>query len=311
MSESGSRRRLWVVGALAAVLAAGSPAFAQGGAHGGGSGGGHFGGGGHASGGHYAGGGHVGAGAAHLGGSRFTGVRAGGSYGYSPRGGYAPRVGYAPRANFSPRATYGAAGGHVGVSGRVGAAGRGNFVAAGGGRFAGRPGVAYSGYGRPGYRPGFRGGYGRFWGGGYWHGAFWPRVSYGWGFPLFLGVLPAVYATYYWGGIPYYYANDVYYTWDAGQNGYVVTDPPPVEGTAPADDNGNAAQPGGSSDVYAYPQNNQSDEQQSNDRYECHDWARSQTGFDPTHVSGSTSGNAGDYRRAMVACLSARGYSAQ
>ena len=228
-------------------------------------------------------------------------------------------MGYAPRANFTPHASYSA------VSSHIGAGGRGNYVAGRGGHYVSRPGVAYSGagrpgygrpgyagagYGRPGYRPGFHGGYGRFWGGGYWHGTFWPRVSYGWGFPLFLPLLPAIYATYYWGGVPYYYANDVYYTWDAGQNGYTVTDPPPVEGTAPADDSGGEAQPAGTADVYAYPQNNQSDEQQSNDRYECHNWARSQTGFDPTHVSAG-SGNAGDYRRAMVACLSARGYSAQ
>ena len=180
----------------------------------------------------------------------------------------------------------------------------------------GQPGIGRPGYyGRPGPgygRPGFtHGGYGRFWGGGYWHGSFWPRVSYGWGFPLFLPILPAIYATYYWGGVPYYYANDVYYTWNQDQDGYVVTDPPPVEGTAPADSGGDSSGSAATSDVYAYPQNNQTEEQQSNDRYECHNWARAQTGFDPTHVSGSQTGNAADYQRAMIACLSGRGYSAK
>jgi hypothetical protein len=46
--------------------------------------------------------------------------------------------------------------------------------------------------------------------------------GYGW----FLPILPAFYATYWFGGIPYYYANDAYYTWSPDYNGYVQTDPP-------------------------------------------------------------------------------------
>lgn len=34
--------------------------------------------------------------------------------------------------------------------------------------------------------------------------------------------------------------------------------------------------------VFAYPSAGQTQEQQSKDRYECHQWAVSQTGFDPT-----------------------------
>jgi len=37
--------------------------------------------------------------------------------------------------------------------------------------------------------------------------------------------------------------------------------------------------PGGFS---IYPKNGQSQEQQSADRYECHSWAKAQTGYDPT-----------------------------
>ena len=36
------------------------------------------------------------------------------------------------------------------------------------------------------------------------------------------------------------------------------------------------------SQVYAYPNAGQSEEQQSRDRFECHQWSVSQTGFDPT-----------------------------
>jgi hypothetical protein len=39
------------------------------------------------------------------------------------------------------------------------------------------------------------------------------------------------------------------------------------------------AQQGG---AFAYPNAGQSEQQQSKDRYECHQWAVSQTGFDPT-----------------------------
>jgi hypothetical protein len=128
-----------------------------------------------------------------------------------------------------------------------------------------------------------------------------------------------VYATYYWAGVPYYYANNVYYTWNPGYSGYVVTDPPPAEAasdssSAPADGTYDSAEPGsapaGSNDVYAYPKNGQSDEQQATDRYECHKWAVAQSGFDPTRGS-NTSGNAGDYGRAMAACLDGRGYSSK
>jgi hypothetical protein len=128
-----------------------------------------------------------------------------------------------------------------------------------------------------------------------------------------------VYATYWWGGIPYYYTNNVYYTWNAGYSGYVVTDPPPADaedGSASSDGNYDSAEPGssndnnGSAEVYAYPKSGQTDEQQATDRYECHKWAVAQSGFDPTRGS-QASGNTADYRRAMAACLDGRGYSAK
>jgi len=124
--------------------------------------------------------------------------------------------------------------------------------------------------------------------------------------------------------MPYYYSNNVYYTWNSGYNGYVVTDPPPADGEESASSDGSgsydSAEPGpsggsgsgsaGSAEVYAYPKSGQSDEQQATDRYECHKWAVAQSGFDPTHTS-QASGNSADYRRAMTACLDGRGYSAK
>ncbi len=40
--------------------------------------------------------------------------------------------------------------------------------------------------------------------------------------------------------------------------------------------------PQANTDVFAYPQQNQSPEQQDRDRYDCHLWAVKQTGFDPS-----------------------------
>jgi hypothetical protein len=154
------------------------------------------------------------------------------------------------------------------------------------------------------------------WYGGYWHGVYWPHVWFYPGYAWYLPVLPLGYATFWWGGVPYYYWNNLYYTYSPSDNGYVVTDPPPSD----SGDSGyyndsagasGAAEPSGNGDVYIYPRNGQSDEQTQNDRYECHSWAANQTGFDPTRSSQQGSGSPADYRRAMVACLDARGYSAR
>lgn len=69
--------------------------------------------------------------------------------------------------------------------------------------------------------------------------------------------------------------------------------------------------PGG---ISIYPKNGQSPEQQSADRYECHSWAKSQTGYDPTVIGGGVAPGQSasvlqQYRRAMSACLDAKGYS--
>jgi hypothetical protein len=216
----------------------------------------------------------------------------------------------------------------------------GHYGGYGAAHYYGRPG-GFVGHAGAGYAPG--NGYwhgGHYWGGGYWHGVFWPHVWFNPGYAWFLPVLPLGYATFWWGGVPFYYWNNVYYTWNPGSNGYVVTDPPPVGGTDNAADPGDSGYSGdaggyaqaapqpygggaspqgdaappqggaGASDVYLYPRNGQSEAQTQNDRYECHSWAVSQTGFDPTRQQ-QTGGNSADYRRAMIACLDARGYSAR
>jgi hypothetical protein len=258
---------LLAVGALGLILAGAGPALAQG--HSGGGGGGGHASGGHSIGGGHAAGGHVGGGAHFAGPGHFAG---GGHVAMAYHGG-----GYAHGAGFAGHAGF--AGGH-------------------------------------GYSTGWGGWRGSAWRGGYWHGGFWPGAFYGGGFAWFLPILPLAYATYWYSGIPYYYANDVYYTWNQGYDGYVATDPPPVADSSGSADVGGpppsdaGAQntgpgPGGPTpgQIFMYPKNGQSAEQQATDKAECQKWASDQ--------AGQVAQNGSDYNRAMVACVEGRGYSAR
>ncbi len=140
---------------------------------------------------------------------------------------------------------------------------------------------------------------------------------------VFVPVLPPFYTTVWFAGVPYYYANDTYYTY-AGPQGYEVVEPPGDGSTAvqgpqgPAYPGAPPPAPGGGQpeweDIYVYPQQGQSPDQQANDRYDCHKWAASQTGFDPTQAGGGVAPDqtvtlGAEYKRAMRACLEGRGYS--
>lgn len=86
---------------------------------------------------------------------------------------------------------------------------------------------------------------------------------------------------------------------------YVTTSPPQETATPPG-----AASSGG---LEISPKKGQSNQQQWTDRYECHRWATTQSGFDPTRpaAEAQTAQNANgrdQYRRAMTACLQGRGY---
>jgi len=196
-----------------------------------------------------------------------------------------------------------------------------------GGRFSTRPGFDRPGFNSPGFnrpgfnRPGFNrpvhgivfGGRPRYWAGGTFGGIYWPRAFFHPGFVRFVTVLPAFYSTFWFAGVPYYYWDDTYYTWSDPDGGYIATNPPPVADDNSSDSGSAEPESSDSSSVYIYPKNGQSDEQTATDRYECHQWAASQTGFDPTHGADQSAGSSGpaDYRRAMMACLDARGYSAR
>lgn len=130
-------------------------------------------------------------------------------------------------------------------------------------------------------------------------------------FGVSIRVLPEIYTTIWVGAVPYYYAGGVYYAWRPEERVYVVTNPP-TEVVNVSGGNGS----GLSDELYIYPKQGQSDQQQATDRYECHRWGVSQTHFDPTtsNQNLSVSEQASkrlDYRRAMKACLDGRGYSVQ
>ena len=123
---------------------------------------------------------------------------------------------------------------------------------------------------------------------------------------LYFATLPVYYSTYWWDGVPYYYADNNYYRWDGSVNQYETVSPPPgLQNQA-------GAQSPGISELIAYPKNGQSEEQQGKDKFECHRWAVSQTGFDPTQPAGATAtAKRPDYLRAQAACLEGRGYSVE
>lgn len=168
----------------------------------------------------------------------------------------------------------------------------------------------------PDYRPYYRGGHPYYFQGGVWYA---PRAG---GFVvvtpppgIVVSVLPPYYSMVWIGGIPYYYADNVYYSWQPDQNGYVVVGAPDDADSSAAPPASDAAPPDpmAQSDLIIYPKNGQSKDQQAADEYECHSWARSQSGFDPTEPNGGLTPDDADrghsnYDRAMAACLQGREY---
>jgi hypothetical protein len=146
----------------------------------------------------------------------------------------------------------------------------------------------------------------------YFHGGIWYR-PYGYHyavvappFGLVVPFLPPFYTTIWVHGAPYYYANDVYYAWHSDEHGYVVTRPP-NEAEVSTDAHVN-------NDLFIYPKNGQSEQQQSTDRFECHSWANKETSYDPSLPGGGVQDKEANdkrasYFRAMTACLEGRGYS--
>jgi hypothetical protein len=125
-----------------------------------------------------------------------------------------------------------------------------------------------------------------------------------------------------WNGVPYYYADDTYYQWDADAGAYQTVAPP----AGLADQINTQGPP--AHQLFVYPKAGQTNEQMARDREDCHRWAVSQTGFDPRvpaeAADTATASNPAaaqsaakradnyrraDYYRAEGACLQGRNYS--
>jgi len=115
--------------------------------------------------------------------------------------------------------------------------------------------------------------------------------------------LPPGYVSFGIGPRRYFYANFTYYLWDRDKTEYIVVEEPVGAEAALV-----AASETTSTQIFIYPRQGQSDEQRSRDRYECYLWASEQTGHDPGAGSADIE-KAGDYRRAISACLEGRGYT--
>ena len=185
-------------------------------------------------------------------------------------------------------------GGHGG--GHIGSGGSSHLGSGTRGSYSGSASVGRGGsYTRGGHwgsgRGSHWGGGGHRGGGGWW--PWWPWAAIGGA-----AVLWPYYSTYY---EPYYAP---YY-----EPPVVIQEQPPVD-VQPAP----SVTPSLAEKIFVYPRLGQSEELQAKDRSECHNWAVSQTQYDPTQpLSGMSEAQLNqmraDYQRAMGACLDGRGYT--
>ena len=179
----------------------------------------------------------------------------------------------------------------------------------GGGHAGGYGGGHGGGYGGGGGRGG-RGGFGHrgFRGRGFGYGGFGFFDDFGLlGYGLYFDALPYYYSTYWWGGVPYYYANDNFYQWNGSVGQYETV-------RAPQSLANQVTAQGADLNLFAYPTNGQTPEQQATDRVECQQWATGQAGIDSPPVGSAATisvpaAKRQDYLRAQAACLQGRGYS--
>ena len=137
------------------------------------------------------------------------------------------------------------------------------------------------------------------------------RNPRGWSIPghgYFFASIPSYCKLVYWEGVPYYYADDLYYEWNGSAGAYQEVQPPAglaeqISAQAPV-----------VTELFVFQNEDQSNEQLERDREACHRWAVQQVGFDPKtaapHIKASDPSVAklANYLRADAACLEAHGY---
>lgn len=151
----------------------------------------------------------------------------------------------------------------------------------------------------PGYRDYAWNGRNYYYYDGFWYrpyGGTYVSVSVPYGF--FVTSLPGSYTSVWVGNTRYYYSDYHYYTYEPERRGYVVVPSPYGDDEEEAYDD----------DLYVYPAQDQSEQQQADDRYECHRWAVAETDYDPIDDEYDADLRQ-DYLRALTACLVGRGYT--
>jgi hypothetical protein len=120
------------------------------------------------------------------------------------------------------------------------------------------------------------------------------------GYGFYFASIPAYCTLVYWDGVPYYYADDVYYEWNSSVGAYEQVQPPAglVESI-----NSRASV---LRDLFIFPNGDQTIEQLERDRDECRKWAADKVGFDPKAPAQRT-----NFLRADGACLEARDYTVE
>ena len=125
----------------------------------------------------------------------------------------------------------------------------------------------------------------------------------GWTLPghgFYFVSIPSYCKLVYWDGVPYYYADDVYYEWNGSVGAYEQAHPP--TGLAESID----SQAPVLRDLFVFPNGDQTSEQLQRDREDCQRWAADHVGLDP-----KVTANRANYLRADGACLEARDYSVE
>lgn len=117
-----------------------------------------------------------------------------------------------------------------------------------------------------------------------------------------VGYLPVGFIAFSIGLSTYYYANDTYYLWDEPLNAYRVVEKP--SGAEKAMEVATTGR------LFVYPNKGQDEKLQAKDRYECHRWAVTESGVDPTvEDEALTDREHNSYTRAIGACLEGRDYT--
>jgi hypothetical protein len=111
--------------------------------------------------------------------------------------------------------------------------------------------------------------------------------------------------------VPYYYADDIYYEWNGTAGAYQEVQPPAglveqIDAQAPV-----------VTELFVFPNGDQTNKQLERDREACHGWTIQQAGFDPrtaaprTQASDHSAAQRANYLCADEACLEAGDYSVE